>query len=82
MPRSEDEIESYLLAVLKRVAPEADISKINPEKNLRRQMKIDSLDFLKALLIIHEDTGYSVPETDYRQLATLRAMIEYFLGKI
>ncbi len=82
MAKTDEELKEYLLKTLKRVAPEADVTHLNPEKNLRRQMKIDSLDFLKIVLIIHDETGYSVPETDYRKLFTWNGLMDYFRGKI
>lgn len=82
MSRSRDELSRYMLETLHHVAPEADLSQLNPEKNLRRQLRVDSLDFLKIVLIIHRDTGYTVPESDYRKLFTFKGLLDYFEGKI
>lgn len=82
MARNPQELETYLLGLLKRIAPERDVAHLAPDKNLRRQLKIDSIDFLKIVVIIHEETGYSVPETDYRKLFTMHGLMDYFSGKI
>lgn len=81
MPLTRDELKDYLMKTLKRIAPEADLSRVQPDKNLRRQMKIDSIDFLKIVLIIHDEKGVTVPEQDYRKLFTLTSMLDYFSGK-
>jgi acyl carrier protein len=73
-----DEAARALLAeVFARFAPEVDFGSIDPRGDLREQLDIDSLDFLNALVAIHERTGVDIPESDYAQVATLDAAAAY-----
>jgi acyl carrier protein len=75
------EARALLGEVLGRFAPEVDFSRIDPRGDLREQLDIDSLDFLNALVAIHERTGVNVPESDYGQVATLEAAAAYLAAR-
>lgn len=72
-----DEARRLLADVFGRFAPEVDFAAIDPAADLREQLDIDSLDFLNALVAIHERTGVEVPESDYTLVATLDAAADY-----
>ncbi len=74
---TEQEIRNHIFAILHRIAPEADLDRLDPNENLREALDIDSFDFLKVLVGLNENLGINVPEADYRQVSTLRIMIEY-----
>ena len=74
---SPDEVRNGLFDLLHRVAPEADLAKIAPDENLREALDIDSFDFLKVIIGIHEVFGVEIPESAYSRIATLRGMIDY-----
>jgi acyl carrier protein len=75
------EARTLLGEVFTRFAPEVDFSRIDPRGDLREQLDIDSLDFLNALVAIHERTGVDVPESDYAQVATLEAAAAYLAAR-
>lgn len=72
-----DEAKTLIAEIFGRFAPEVDFAAIDPAADLREQLDIDSLDFLNALVAIHERTGVDVPESDYAQVATLDAAAAY-----
>lgn len=74
------ESKSVILECIHKIAPEADLEKLNPEADLRAELDIDSMDFLRLMVDIHEKTGIEIPEEDYPKLATLNKMIDY-LGR-
>jgi acyl carrier protein len=74
---SENEIRDRIFEILHRIAPEADLHRLDPNENLREALDIDSFDFLNVLVAINEKLGVSVPEAEYRQVATLKGMIDY-----
>lgn len=78
---NEPELKPIVLGALRRVAPEADPSRINPNESLRDQLDIDSMDFLNFLIAIHEALGVDIPEADYPRLSTLQAILEYLAQK-
>ncbi len=74
---NEDRVRSAALAVLSRIAPEADPNDIDPSISLRDQLDIDSMDFLNFVIGLHKELGVDIPEVDYPKLGTLNGCIEY-----
>ena len=72
-----DELRNRIFEILHRLAPEADLSRIGPDENIREALDIDSFDFLKLIVGLHEAFGVTVPESDYRRVSTLKGMMEY-----
>jgi acyl carrier protein len=75
------EIRALALRILGEIAPEADLSRLAPDVDLREQLEIDSMDFLNFVIGLHEATGADIPEADYGKLATLDACAEYLGGR-
>ena len=74
---NEEEVRRRIFEILHGVAPEANLDRIGPDENLREALDIDSFDFLKVIIALHERFGVNVPESDYRHIATLKGMTEY-----
>ena len=66
---------------LSNIAPEADLTTIDPAVDLREALDIDSMDFLNFVTAIHKRLGIDIPELDYPKLATLESMIAYLKKK-
>ncbi len=75
------EIKDAVFKVLARIAPEADLSKIGPDENLREALDIDSFDFLQFMIGLHESLAIEIPESDYPQLTTLGGILRYLAAK-
>ena len=76
-----EEIRAVLIETLGAIAPEADLSRLDPKADLREELDIDSLDFLNAVIALHERLKIDITERDYRRLSTLAGAIEYLLEK-
>ena len=74
---NEQELQALVLRALRKIAPEADPSRIDPNESLRDQLDIDSMDFLNFLIALHETIGVDIPESDSPRLSTLRSIVEY-----
>jgi acyl carrier protein len=74
---SPDEVRRRVLEVLHRAAPEADLEQISPEESLREALDIDSFDFLRVIVALHDAFGVNIPESDYPRVSTLKGMTEY-----
>ena len=75
------DIRQVVLDALKRIAPEVDGAKVDPGVNLREELDIDSMDFLRFVLALHERLGLEIPETDYARLTTLSGAVAYLAEK-
>lgn len=76
-----EELKAAVVAALAQVAPEADPAAISASEPLRAQFDLDSMDFLRFVVLLHERLGVDVPEADYAQLGTLDACLDYVAKK-
>ena len=78
---NEAEIKQVVRDALSNVAPEVDVSGLNPAKDLRDQIDIDSVDFLNFVIGLHKETNIEIPDSDVAQLTTLNGCVSYLLAK-
>jgi acyl carrier protein len=79
---STDELRDTLLRILGELAPEADMTELNPYVRIRDQLDLDSMDFLNFLIAVHEATGVDIPEADYPKLRRLNDIVAYLQAKL
>jgi acyl carrier protein len=76
------DISKVLQEELNNIAPEIDMSGIDPAADLREAMDIDSMDFLNFITALHRRLGIDIPEIDYPKLVTLDGAITYLRAKL
>jgi acyl carrier protein len=76
------EVELVVLRVLSKIAPEADLTRIDRQARIRDQFDIDSMDFLNFVIGLHNELNVEIPERDYGHLATLRGCVEYLASSL
>jgi acyl carrier protein len=54
---------------------------VRPGADLREELDIDSMDFLRAVVQIDERLGVAVPEADYPLIRTLDGCVAYLAEK-
>lgn len=79
---TESEIRQIVRQALSNVAPEVDLNAIDPAKNLRDQIDIDSVDFLNFVIGLHKELGIEIPDADLPKLATLNGCVAYLQSRI
>lgn len=72
-----EQIRSTVIEALCQVAPEADPAQLRPNVSFRQQLDIDSMDFLRFVIALHEKTHRELPEKDYPKLTTLDGCVAY-----
>lgn len=82
MSQKDERIRSDMLAIVKRLAPEIDPARIIPDKPLRTQIDLDSMDWLNVLASIHEKLGVNIPESDYGKVVTLDGIVAYLTDRL
>jgi acyl carrier protein len=75
-----DEIRAIVLRTLGEIAPEADLSTLEPDVSFRDQLDVDSMDLLNFVIALHAVLHVDIPEVDYPKLATLDGCVEYLAG--
>jgi len=77
-----EEIRPLVLAELARIAPEIEEGELKPERPLRDQVDLDSMDWLNFLVALHERFKVEIPESDYERLGTLDEIAAYLSRKL
>ena len=77
-----EEIRAGVIAAIQDVAPEVDQADLRPERLLREQVDLDSMDWLNVIVGFHERFGIDIPEADYARLATLDAIVAYVAARL
>lgn len=66
-----------VLALLRTIAPEIEPAEIDWRRPLRRQIDLDSMDWLNFLMALGARFGFEVPESDYARLVCLADVLDY-----
>lgn len=74
---NDPDIRTVVLETLKSIAPEIEERSLRPERPLRAQVDLDSMDWLNFLLGLHEKLKVEIPESDYARLTTLDNVVAY-----
>lgn len=77
-----EQISQAIKDIINEILPEGDCSSINPDEQLRKQLELDSMDFLDIVMEIRKRYGVEIPESDYPKLATLNSCIDYLEPKL
>lgn len=72
-----DTIDDLVRRSLREVAPDADLTDLDPEADLREALDLDSLDFLQVVELLSGRTGQRIDEEDYPELATLASTVRF-----
>ncbi len=79
---NETQLKETVLRVLNEIAPEVDGASIDPAKDLRDQIDIDSVDFLNFVIGLHKELSVDIPDADVAKLATLNGCVTYLSAKL
>lgn len=72
-----DELRARVVQALGAIAPEADLASLDPRADLREALDLDSMDFLRFVVSLHEALGVDVAERDYPGVRTLDGCLDY-----
>lgn len=72
-----DQIRKGVLRILSGIAPEADAERLDPAKDLRAQVELDSFDLLTLLAGVSREFGVDIPEARYQGMRTLDQLIDH-----
>ena len=76
-----DEIATTIRSILGRIAPEVDLAGVKADADLRDELDIDSMDFLRFVVELHARVGGEVPERDYPRIRTLASCVDYLVAR-
>jgi acyl carrier protein len=76
-----DQLRQTVLDTLAAIAPEADLSSLNPKDDVREALDLDSMDLLRFATALHDKLGVDIPEADYTRIASLSGCVEYLAAR-
>ena len=77
-----DDIRKEVVALIRSVAPEVEESDLASSLPLREQIDLDSMDWLKVILAVHEKLHVDIPEADYGKLRSLDDWVSYLCRRL
>lgn len=77
-----DEIKDVILEIIADIDEEADFDRLDPDKALRDQLDLDSMDFLDIVMELRKRYKLQIPEEEYPELATLNSCVNYLEPKL
>jgi len=77
-----DEISDVILEIIEDIDEDADFDNLDPEKPLRDQLDLDSMDFLDIVMELRKRYKLQIPEEEYPELATLNSCVNYLEPKL
>ena len=76
------EFEQRVLSVFLDVAPDVDPNRLQRDVPFRDQFDFDSMDTLNLAIGLHKSFGIEIPETQYRELASLSKAAAFVAMKL
>ncbi|HEX2855955.1 MAG TPA: phosphopantetheine-binding protein [Propionibacteriaceae bacterium] len=76
------ELRGRVVARLREVAPEVDADDLRDAVPLRKQVDLDSMDWLVFLVALHDEFHVDIPEADYATLVSLGDIVRYLGARV
>jgi acyl carrier protein len=76
------QLTEVIYKALGRIVPEADLTLLPLDANVRDTLDMDSFDHLQFLVHLSELLGVEVPEEDYGDLTTLADIVRYLTVRV
>ena len=76
------ELISQVVAIIRTVAPEVEEGELVASRPLREQVDLDSMDWLRVIIGVHEKLKVDIPEADYGKLRSLDDWAAYLRGRV
>jgi acyl carrier protein len=77
-----DAIKDVILEIIEDIDEEADFDNLDPDKPLRDQLDLDSMDFLDIVMELRKRYKLQILEEEYPELATLNSCVNYLEPKL
>ena len=76
------ELRATVITSLKKIAPEVEADELRDTRPLRNQVDLDSMDWLRFLIGLHDKLSVDIPEADYATLVTLQDLLAYLKARL
>ena len=77
-----DDISNVILEIIEDIDEDADFDNLDPDKPLRDQLDLDSMDFLDIVMELRKRYKLQIPEEEYPELSSLNSCVNYLEPKL
>ena len=77
-----DSIKDVIIEIIEDIDEDAEFDNLDPDKPLRDQLELDSMDFLDIVMELRKRYKLQIPEEEYPELATLSSCVNYLEPKL
>jgi acyl carrier protein len=75
-------IKDTVLRILATIAPDADLTSLQPKVSFHDQLDIDSIDFLRLMMELEKALKVTILDFDYPKLSTLQGCVDYLAAQL
>ncbi|MFO7278801.1 MAG: acyl carrier protein [Thermoanaerobacterales bacterium] len=75
------EARALLARLLATIAPEVDLDALDPAVPIGDQVDLDSIDVVRLVEAVHDETGLDIPERDYPAVASVDGFVAYVVAR-
>ncbi|MGB0468659.1 MAG: acyl carrier protein [Pontibacterium sp.] len=76
---NKETVNQILCEELENLAPEIDISHIDKSEDLREELDIDSMDFLRLTIALGKRLDIVIPDAEHARLVTFDTLFYYLV---
>lgn len=73
---SREALRAAVAGVIATIAPETDAAALAPDRPLRAQVELDSIDWVNVITALCERLAVDIPEADYGRLTTIDSIVD------
>jgi acyl carrier protein len=77
-----EEVRAAIVEEIGNIAPEAVLSGIADEADLREAIDLDSMDIFNLVVALSQRLGIDIPDAEAGRLVTLGGGTDYLLGRV
>lgn len=81
MPSDSKQLKTTICELISDIAPDVDTGNLDHTADMRDELDLDSMDFLRLLEAISAKVGVDIPESDYQKVNSLQAMADYIAAR-
>jgi acyl carrier protein len=79
---NKQQIKDTVLRILATIAPDADLTSLQPKVSFHDQLDIDSIDFLRLMMELEKALKVTILDFDYPKLSTLQGCVDYLAAQL
>ena len=77
-----DDVRAAIVEEIGNIAPEADLTDVPEDADLREALDLDSMDIFNLVVALSKKLAVDIPDSDVAHLVTLGGATEYLVRRV